>query len=157
MKFITILSCILFSLSFHAQTTDVFEKIEESEVPLRVKSEFNKQFDGNSDVLWKFFNNRYEGVVSAEGQKVYYRYNDLGDYVEKRILLDWDEDATETLKNSKQKTQQKYWETKEFYLRTTPKGNKSYILQLQNEDGKLSTLYFDEAGLLESKSKSGGY
>jgi len=151
------LSSILISLSIVAQTTDVFKVIEQDEVPMRVQDEFRTQFEGDSRVLWKSFDDRYEAVVKEDDQKVYYRYNDLGDYVEKRILLDWDEDATETLKNSKQKTQQKYWETKEFYLRTTPKGNKSYILQLENEDGKLSTLYFDDSGLLESKSKSGGY
>lgn len=144
--------CIFHSLN--AQTTDAFAAISPSLVPNEVLASFNNQYAASDDEEWKKFRDIYEVKHKDSGKIIYSRYNKQGLFIENRILLDW-ENAPEQLKSGKNKTNQKYWEVTEFYKRVSKNKGISYILQLKNKSGEVETLYFDESGELDVKSKSG--
>tara|TARA_B100001109_G_scaffold251662_1_gene246471 strand:+ start:4655 stop:5125 length:471 start_codon:yes stop_codon:yes gene_type:complete len=136
------------------QTKDAFEKVKNESVPAEVISTFEEMYPTIKNPEWRSFRDRFEAKFKWDNHWYFERFNQAGLYTERRVLKDWNE-APQKLIEAKSKTSQKHWDVIEYYTRSNSTGQTSYILQLQNKDGELQTLYFDENASLETKSKAG--
>ena len=143
---------ILVSAFVSAQTADAFQVVEKEQVPVPVIEAYESDYGDARAPEWRVHLNIYE----VKNGKEYYRFNENGDLVEKRVKMSWNENAPSSLKEGKLKTYYKFWDVTEFYQAEEGKGNVYYVLQLKEPDtNDLATIYFDNTGNLRSKSHSG--
>lgn len=154
-KLITTFLSLVFTLVLFAQTPDAMHQVSADEVPPAVLQSFEKMYPDQEVEVWLFLDNIYDASIERDGRRVYVRFNEEGLQIEERIVMDWESEAPEALKQGKNKTEQKYWDVVEFYKVAKEGEAISYILQLRSDQNELKTLYFDERGTLEVKSKSG--
>lgn len=146
---------LLLSTILSAQTADAFKPVKAKLVPTEVLNSF-EDLTKAKVMEWRYDNRTYEAKVSSDEEVFYYRFNPVGLYLEKRALLDWEQDAKENLKETLSKTYHKNAEIVEFYEATEADGEVYYILQLREKsNNRLKTIYLDKNGGLREKAKSG--
>lgn len=155
MKSIHFILSFLFSISLMAQTPDAFSTIDANEVPNEVRESFMRMYPNSTEeVQWGSFNDEFQVKHLHNNHLVYSRFNDEGLHRNDLTQMNWEKEANEKLKSSKNRSFYKHWEVTEFYQKESASGDLSYTLQLRNEDNELGTIYFDSEGNLEEKSKS---
>ena len=152
--YITLVLTLLFYITGYSQTADAFTIIGADEVPDNVIESLDKMNVSDSDPEWAYDNKLYEARFEADNSKLYYRFNDNGQFMERRVKKDWKKYASQSLKEAKMKTYYKNWDVIEYY-EVENASNRFYVVQLKDEKGKLKTMYFDENGELEGKSNTG--
>lgn len=145
---------LLFSLESFSQESIARGEIPLDDVPLEVIDAFHRMhLDGSVDV-WRVSEDLYQAEYRENGKTYFDLFNSKGGYIETKFPFPWKE-APKVLKNGLNKTYYKYWEVLESYKVTDETDNLFYTLRVKNkEDGTERTVYFDEEGTLEAKSKS---
>lgn len=141
---------LIIGLLLQAQTPEVFGEVEVKNVPKAVLSNFHKITNQSADE-WGAFKNRYQATSEKDKHRAFYRFNDEGLYKETLVKLNWEKDAPKGIKEGKSRIQQKYWKVNQFYEVTDDSEDISYILVLEDKDGKLATVFFDKGGNLRDK------
>lgn len=151
---ILIISCFFFLQHSFGQISNTFKVISADETPPAVLKAFAKDFPEIIVDRWGLEGEIYEAKFKQNKKWHFKRYNEEGALLESRVLMNW-KNAPENLKSGKNKTAFKYWEVEEYYEVESALGDQYYILLMTNEQNELQTLYFDEEGNLNDKSKSG--
>ena len=132
---------ILLNISGFSQTTDAFNSIEKEQVPKAVQLKFEEMEPKSTVEDWKIFDRTYEAKFKSNKNWTFHRFNDEGGFLESRVLLDWETNATERQVEEVNKTYYKYWKVIKFYKITSYDHKVYYIVQLENQEtGELETL-----------------